>query len=416
MTLFFPDSVDTVDPGYDFASETYSTGKVRQRRESYAHETLHRAPYDGVLVSMAMAGFRSGAAGRAPSRYTEAQRFRLLHAGVRAFFRLDAVTRPDGRPLVTMGDSGAYAYAYHDDPPISATDVLDFYDAAGFDFGLSPDHLVPAFQTAGPVAPDWRRRRDRSLALAEAFLCEHSARGSGLVPIGVAQGWSPDSYAESTHALQQMGYRYVALGGLAPLGTRSVLACLDAVGTVRRPDTRLHLLGLARPECVARADALGVASIDTTSPLRQAFQDDKHNYHTPYGHYVALRVPSWEGNPRLERRVREQGVSRVHARALERGSLGAVRRYARRELGLDETLSALAAYEALFNGRVQTEAYARLLSDRPWEACPCAVCRAIGVEVVLFRGAERNRRRGFHNLRVFHDALHQATALRPATP
>ncbi len=33
-----------------------------------------------------------------------------------------------------------------------------------------------------------------------------------------------------------------------PLGTGSVLACLEAVGRVRRPATRVHLLGLARPE------------------------------------------------------------------------------------------------------------------------------------------------------------------------
>ena len=62
-------------------------------------------------------------------------------------------------------------------------------------------------------------------------------------------------------------------------------------------------------------------------------------------------------------------------------------------------------YEVLFNGKDQTEAYRRLLTDRPWETCPCRICRALGIEVVLYRGAERNRRRGFHNLHVFYDAL-----------
>src|SRR5690606_31459820 len=95
--FFFPDSVDVVDPGYDFEAESYSPDKVRHQREAYAHEVLAAPPYDGVLVSMAMAGFRAGAAGRAPSRYTEAQRFRLFYGGVRRFFRLDGAGEPGRR-------------------------------------------------------------------------------------------------------------------------------------------------------------------------------------------------------------------------------------------------------------------------------------------------------------------------------
>jgi hypothetical protein len=405
---FFPDSVDTIDPEYDLTREAYSPHRVRQRREAYAHEALHLPPYDGVLVSMAMAGFRAGAAGRAPSRYTEAQRYRLFYSGVHRFLRLDDSTR--SRRLLAMGDTGAYAYAYDEDPPITAVDALDFYDGAGFDLGLSPDHLVPGFLPAGDVPPDWCRRRAASLDLARSFLDEHHRRGSPLVPIGVAQGWSADSYAASVRDLQRMGYDYVALGGLAPLGTASILKCLEAVGRVRKPSTRLHLLGLARPECLALSVRLGVASFDTTTPLRQAFKDDKNNYHTPEGHYLAVRVPSWEGNPRLERRVRESGIARSDARSLEQASLGTLRRYGDRQASLSDVLESVRAYEVLFNGRDQTEAYAHLLADRPWERCPCKICRSIGIEVVFFRGAERNRRRGFHNLHVFHQSLAQATA------
>ena len=409
--FFFPDSVDVVDPAYDFLREAYSPAKVRQRREAYPHEVLRTPPYDGLLVSMAMAGFRAGTPGRAPSRYTEAQRFRLLYSGVRRFFRLDDGPTAAGQAtrLLTMGDTGAYAYAYQDAPPITASDALDFYERVGFDFGLAPDHIVPGFQPSGPIPEAWRRRRNVTLDLAADFLAEHRARGARFTPLGVAQGWSPDSYAESVRRLQAMGYDYVALGGLAPLGSRSIQACLDAVARVRKPSTRLHLLGLARSEYVTRAAAYGVASIDTTMPLRQAFKDDKHNYHTADGHYLALRVPSWEGNPRLERRVREAGVPRRIARVLERTCLDALRRYDRGEAPLEEPLDAVRAYERLFNGRDQTPAYRALLEDRPWTRCPCAVCTRLGIEVVLFRGAERNRRRGFHNLYVFHRSLQQAT-------
>ena len=37
-------------------------------------------------------------------------------------------------------------------------------------------------------------------------------------------------------------------------------------------------------------------SLDSTSPFRQAFKDDKDNYYTPDGNYVALRIPPSEGN------------------------------------------------------------------------------------------------------------------------
>jgi hypothetical protein len=29
----------------------------------------------------------------------------------------------------------------------------------------------------------------------------------------------------------------------------------------------------------------------------------------------------------------------------------------------------------------------------------------VGIEVIIFRGAERNKRRGFHNLKVFRETL-----------
>ena len=43
----------------------------------------------------------------------------------------------------------------------------------------------------------------------------------------------------------------------------------------------------------------------------------------------------------------------------------------------------------------------RTLEDRPWDNCPCEICRAASVEVMIFRGSNRNKRRGFHNLGVF---------------
>lgn len=394
-----------VDPHYNFEREIYRSVRIRQRREAYAHEMLSTAPYDGILVSMAMAGFRAGAIGRASSRYTEAQRYRLLYGGVRRFFRLDEVIT--GKRIETMGDTGAYSYAHEENPPITVAEALDFYDLVGFDYALSPDHIIPGFHHKGEIPQEWTRRRDISLCFAQDFLIEHAARGSRSVPIGVAQGWSPSSYANAVSALEKMGYHYVALGGLAPLRTRDILPCVEAVASAKASGTRLHLLGLARPAHLAHFSALGVVSIDTTMPLRQAFKDDKHNYHTPERHFLAIRVPSSEKNVRLEKHIRSGKTDRTVARRLEQASLNALRRFDKGKAKLDEVLEAVAAYELLFNGRNQTAAYRVLLEEQPWRSCPCAICKALGIEVVLFRGAERNKRRGFHNLFVFHRQLQQ---------
>jgi hypothetical protein len=47
----------------------------------------------------------------------------------------------------------------------------------------------------------------------------------------------------------------------------------------------------------------------------------------------------------------------------------------------------------------------RTLRDMPWKACGCAICKAVGVEVIIFRSSNRNKRRGFHNLGVYHRHL-----------
>jgi hypothetical protein len=52
-----------------------------------------------------------------------------------------------------------------------------------------------------------------------------------------------------------------------------------------------------------------------------------------------------------------------------------------------------------------TEVYRKVLQAQPWLSCPCAICQKVKHHVILFRGAERNRRRGFHNVWVFYKRL-----------
>lgn len=53
------------------------------------------------------------------------------------------------------------------------------------------------------------------------------------------------------------------------------------------------------------------------------------------------------------------------------------------------------------------EAYFDTLQARPWERCSCPLCTEHGIEVCIFRGNDRNRRRGFHNTRRFYDEFEE---------
>jgi hypothetical protein len=57
------------------------------------------------------------------------------------------------------------------------------------------------------------------------------------------------------------------------------------------------------------------------------------------------------------------------------------------------------------------EKHLALLTDQPWKKCPCAVCREVGINVVIFRGAARNKRRGLHNTWILYQKI-----LRPLKP
>jgi hypothetical protein len=408
VDFFFPDSQDQIDPSYDFEREASSLDRVRQRDDRYAHEVISPAPYTGILLSKALVDGPG-------SKYTFAQRHRLYRLGVRRFFRLDAC---EGPPLATLGDCGAFNYVREEKPPYSVEEVVDFYDECGFDYGISVDHVIlgyipDATEVVRPLreAPqEWIDRQELTLEYAAEFLRRHKASNASFTPLGVAQGWSPTSYAHAVQVLQQMGYSFIALGGMVPLKTAEIEACLRAIEDVRHPETHFHLLGITRTELVKHYERYGVASFDSTSPFRQAFKDDRDNFYSPERKYLAIRVMQIDANNRLKRRVLAGELDQNKGRTLERGCLDALAAYDRDDCSIETPLEALATYDNFLGEPDRQAEYWRTLHDRPWRACPCAICQDVGIDVVIFRGTERNKRRGFHNLFVFNNLLHKELA------
>lgn len=402
MKFYFPDSQDLVSPTYDFINDEYLPTRVRQRDDVYAHEVVTPSPYDGILVSKAIVDGSVKGAGR----YAAPQRARLYRLGVRKFFRL-----PDH--TLSLGDCGAFNYINEEHPPYTVDEVLDFYEECGFDAGVSIDHVIFGYlplADESTVDSAWVKRRHISLELAEKFFAAVQERSTDVEPVGAAQGWSPASYANSVAQLQKIGYRRIALGGMVPLKTHEILACLEEIAHVLLPETQLHLLGITRVDSIERFAELGVTSFDSTSAFRQAFMDDRNNYHTAESAYTAVRVPQVDGNPGLKRLILSGMVAQHDAIVAERNCLASLRDYDQGAIGLDEVMEFLATYEKLvLSGTPKKKSYLthyrRTLKDQPWKTCACALCEQHGIEIAIFRGTERNKRRGFHNLTVLEEKM-----------
>ena len=402
MFYFFPDSQDLVDPSFDFQKETRGITRLRQRDDCYPHEIFSHPPYDGILISRAIVD----------ERYTLAQKQRLLRSGARAFLRINEQRFAH---LKVMGDNGAFSYRDVEVPPFTVDDVIDFYERCGFDLGISVDHVILAFDSSfdnGTQVPQaYRDRQQITLEYASDFFRKTSGGKTRFKSLGVAQGWSPDSYAMAVEALQQMGYSYIAMGGMVPMKTPDILATLEAVKAVLNIDTQLHLLGVTRCESFAEFRKYGVVSFDSTSALLQAFKSDTDNYHTEGRPYVALRVPQIEGNAKLKAAILSGKTNQEVAQKFERQCLQSLTAWERGEGDIENILNILVAYEELHTGKTskRRDGYRRVLIDMPWKWCNCEVCAALGIHVMLFRGADRNRRRGFHNLHIFYQKVRRLT-------
>jgi len=80
-----------------------------------------------------------------------------------------------------------------------------------------------------------------------------------------------------------------------------------------------------------------------------------------------------------------------------------MRDYEKGKLSIEDVLETVTKYgrtTAVHPSHI--EGYRDVIAERPWQKCECKICKEIGVEVVIFRGNERNRRRGFHNINTFY--------------
>lgn len=426
MKFVFADSLDFVDPAYNFLDDRNRIGRAVHRDDEFPHEFLEQVPYDGILVSRGIVGDAL-----ITGKYSESQLMRFRREGARSFLRYPKERFPDS---MMLGDCGAFTYRNMQEPPYRAEDTVEFYADGGFDHGCSPDHLIFDFDDEGvdrsitDVPEDVRRRFEVTLQNASEFKQAARRLGAGFTPMGVVQGWSSKSMARSAADLVAMGYDYLALGGTVPLRIGQLVRALAAIRERIPASTKLHVLGFGKIENLADIERFGVTSFDTTSPLVRAFKDARKNYWVrnragDLSYYTAIRIPQAIENNRLKIKALEGRINQEEILTLEDGALTAVRGVAAGETPVEEALDAVMAYWTTINwddeaspSRLaaslakQRDIYERTLADRPWENCDCRVCREGGVEALIFRSSNRNKRRGMHNLHVFHHHLREFRA------
>lgn len=423
MKFIFADALDMIDPNYDFVADRPAPGRLPYWSDKYPHEFFSRPPYDGVLISKGIVGDHN-----MPGKYTESQSMRFRRVGARKFLRL---TSPRHRHLEIFGDCGAFSYVNAERPPFTTDELLNFYSDGGFTHGCSLDHIIFDFDsslTEGMKGgtPSARERFDITQENARDFMKGAKALGREFMPLGVVQGWSPGSMARAARDLERMGFTYISIGGMVPLSSSSVHLCLKAIRAALKPKTKLHLLGFAKAEQISEFMNYGIASFDSTSPLIRAFKDARSNYFTrgegrTLNYYTAIRIPHATENSRLKIKAKQGDVSQERLTELEANALNAVRDLDRGKLGVNRALKAVLTYsrEFIWDSRRSAESnenkierhgqdLKRTLNDRPWTKCSCQICQQAGVEVMIFRSSNRNKRRGFHNLSIYYDHFRRA--------
>lgn len=388
MKYFIPEWDDRVDPDYDFLTDQAVEGRDPYSHDVYAHEIYKTPNYDGVLISKIII------------EQNKTKKSRIEEMGVHKFIRFD-----NGRPI--MGDCGAFGYVDEEVPPFETKEILDYYQRLGFDIGVSIDHLIVGKYAADPVERERRYKLTRENA--EAFLQGYKSGPYTFLPSGVAQGWDPASYKESVAALIEMGYQHICLGGLVRTNTKDIIEILKACKPLIPDYLQLHLFGIARPDALQAFRQLGVSAMDSASHLRRAWLGSDSNYFMPDGKkYAAIRVPPVnERGKRVKTMVSEGRGTVEQFQKLEAAAMDALRKYDSGLLSVDETLKPVLEYDALIGDDREKHAglYRKVLEDKPWKKCGCEICKKVGIEVIIFRGNNRNRRRGFHNTYVFYNQL-----------
>ena len=383
ILYFIPEWDDLVSKYYNFETDQDENKNERV----YSHEIYSKPNYDGILTS------------RMKLEQSKSKIKQIIDSGgVHNFFRFKG-------PI--FGDCGAWGYVKENTPPFKTKEIMSFYEELKFDIAVSIDHLcIPGYEN------QWDYRKKLTIKNAEEFYYKYIEGDYSFQPVGVCQGWDTESYMDSVKNVLDIGYTYIALGGIARAKSSEILTILRSIKPLLEKNSstiKLHLFGVARLEATRQFNALGVTSIDSASPLRTAWLSSTKNYRDMnWNGYSAIRLPFITREAKYKSIVQKGIYSFEELESKEQDIKTMLNRY---NLYQDRTPEEIAEafnyfYEELIPKTPnRVKEYLRTLKNRPWENCKCEICTEVGMEVIIFRGNNRNRRRGFHNTYVFYSLM-----------
>lgn len=262
-----------------------------------------------------------------------------------------------------------------------------------------------------------RRRISITKENAQMFIEHHRERKYTFMPVGVIQALTPKNYIYQLHEYLEMGYRHIAFGGLVPRSDKEIAEILKELTKTRKDlpssinnNLWIHFFGVFRPKIQEEVRKAGISSFDSATYFRKAWLRSDQNYLGSDGSwYAAIRVPT-TSDPRTVKRLENSGVPLKELQRLERKALNALHDYADGKRSIGWTLNAVQKYDFLLSrsddhGDNLTETYRKTLESRIWEKCNCSICSSIGIDALIFRGYNRNKRRGAHNTLMLYDAV-----------
>lgn len=379
MNFFIPFWWDHVYNDFDEWQDEWTGGLEHHK---YLWELNEIIPFDGILFS------------RVQVEKSKKKLEKLQEAGgIRKFLRI-----PEEIPL--FGDCGAFGYIEEEEPPYGPIETMKFYERMGYDLACTVDHLIV------PSEEDSKEKRfEIVLDNAKEMLGEYKKENYSYDLVGVAQGWGPDSYRKAVRELGKMGFDYIAIGGMVRAKNEQLRDVLKACYPIwNKYDMKVHLFGVASWNMLPMLKKLGVSSIDNAYH-RSAWLSKKYNYELKGDRYTAVRVPYSDPYSHDKSRIDEEQEVFDRLKDYTNGDITPkelVEKIKEYEETLKEKKDRKTSFEKINN---LEDEYMRTLVRKPWEKCSCHICDQYGVHVAIFRGNERNMRRGFHNCYNFYDRL-----------
>ncbi|MEO8648319.1 MAG: tRNA-guanine transglycosylase DpdA [Acidobacteriota bacterium] len=407
VSYFLPDWDDLLDINFNFSTDTFSGKSPSERGDKHCSILMKpERMHDGILVSLAQHVTSKGPL----RRFEGSEEQSLAPKNLRDQFGLE-------HNQTLFGDCGAFSYVNEVEPSISVEQAVALYDLHGFDFGASVDHIPVAHVFRKGLSVDLTRgeqlaRVRKTKKNAELFLDAAHKRRVSFRPVGTIQALDPASYAQTVKLYYEFGYRYIAIGGLVPQSDAAIQKIVKAVmKTVSKLPERpwIHLFGVFRPKLQELFRNLKVDSFDSATYFRKAWLRSDQNYLATDGNwYAAIRVPMTK-DPRTRKRLEESKVDLQRLEIQEATVMNLLTRYGREEISMREVLDAVIGYDEQLTRSSEVQSlqakYKKTLGDRPWKSCACPFCKDIGIHMLIFRGANRNKRRGTHNTLMLYNML-----------